>query len=156
MNLITGGGLDAALSGVDVVVDSTGHEAADGDAAVAYLCTATRNLPAAEIRAGVGHHVLLTIVGVDRVRGRPHAPITFEEWLANDRRSGRGNILSPQASRVAGEPNWCAPGGRMDAPFVVLAVDQAVERFPGARIAEDGAAARAARHPLGRGAGRPV
>ncbi|PKW12417.1 Uncharacterized conserved protein YbjT, contains NAD(P)-binding and DUF2867 domains [Streptomyces sp. 1222.5] len=72
MDLITGDGLDAALSGVDTVVDATSHEAADRDEAVAYFGTATRNLLAAETRAGVRHHVLLTIVGVDRVEGNAH------------------------------------------------------------------------------------
>ncbi|MFJ8032030.1 SDR family oxidoreductase [Streptomyces sp. NPDC096032] len=72
IDLITGAGLDAALSGVDAVVDTTSHEAADREAAVAYFSTATRNLLAAEIQAGVRHHVLLTIVGVDRVEGNAH------------------------------------------------------------------------------------
>ncbi|MFF8867754.1 SDR family oxidoreductase [Streptomyces sp. NPDC015139] len=72
MDLITGDGLDAALSGVDAVVDATSHEAADRDEAVAYFGTATRNLLAAEAPAGVRHHVLLTIVGVDRVEGNAH------------------------------------------------------------------------------------
>ncbi|WP_432030461.1 SDR family oxidoreductase [Streptomyces sp. 1222.5] len=72
VDLITGDGLDAALPGVDAVVDATSHEAADRDATVAYFSTATQNLLAAEARAGVRHHVLLTIVGVDRVEGNAH------------------------------------------------------------------------------------
>jgi uncharacterized protein YbjT (DUF2867 family) len=39
---------------------------------VAYLGTTTRNLLAAEERAGVRHHVLLTIVGIERVEGNAH------------------------------------------------------------------------------------
>ncbi|WP_141307700.1 SDR family oxidoreductase [Streptomyces spinoverrucosus] len=72
VDLSTGEGLDAALTGVDAVVDATSHETADRDAAVAYFGTSTRNLLAAEERAGVRHHVLLSIVGVDRVEGNAH------------------------------------------------------------------------------------
>ncbi|MGW1587998.1 SDR family oxidoreductase [Streptomyces sp. NPDC002386] len=72
VDLISGDGLDAALRGVDAVVDATSYEAADRDDAVAYFGTATRNLLAAEQRAGVRHHVLLSIVGIDRLEGNAH------------------------------------------------------------------------------------
>lgn len=72
VNLITGDGLDAALRGVDAVVDATSYEAADPDDAVAHFSTATRNLLAAGERAGVRHHVLLSIVGIDRIEGNAH------------------------------------------------------------------------------------
>jgi uncharacterized protein YbjT (DUF2867 family) len=72
VDLTTGEGLDAALDGVEAVVDATSTELADRDQAVAYLGTTTRNLLAAEGRAGVRHHVLLTIVGIERVEGNAH------------------------------------------------------------------------------------
>jgi uncharacterized protein YbjT (DUF2867 family) len=72
IDLITGDRLDDALSGVDAVVDTTNTSATTADEAVAYLGTLTRNLLAAEERAGVGHHVLLSIVGIDRVKGNVH------------------------------------------------------------------------------------
>ena len=72
VDLSTGDGLDAALTGVDAVVDAMSYEGADRDEAVAYFGTATQNLLAAEERAGVRHHVLLSIVGVDRVEGNAH------------------------------------------------------------------------------------
>ncbi|GGS99986.1 SDR family oxidoreductase [Streptomyces chromofuscus] len=72
VDLTTGDGLDAALDGVEAVVDATSYTGTDRDAAVAYFGTATRNLLAAEHRAGVRHHVLLSIVGVDRVVGNAH------------------------------------------------------------------------------------
>ncbi|ROP47896.1 hypothetical protein EDD94_7610 [Streptomyces sp. PanSC9] len=155
MDLITGGGLDAALSGVDVVVDPTSHEAADRDAAVAYLRTATRNLPAAEIRADVRHHVLLTIVGADRVRGRPHRADHLR-GVARERSADQPGqhvlaagvsrvVDSAVRSRVAQLRGW--PESRtLEWPLI-----RSVERHPGARIVEDGAAARAARRPPGRG-----
>jgi uncharacterized protein YbjT (DUF2867 family) len=72
VDLVSGRGLAAALTGVDAVVDVTNAPAADADRAVTYLGTATRNLLAEEARAGVRHHVLLSIVGVHRVEGNAH------------------------------------------------------------------------------------
>jgi uncharacterized protein YbjT (DUF2867 family) len=72
VDLTTGEGLDAALAGVEAVVDATNGPAADADEAVAFFGTTTRNLLAAEERAGVRHHVLLSIVGIHRVEGNAH------------------------------------------------------------------------------------
>lgn len=72
VDLTTGAGLDDALSDVDAVVDVTNSTATDAREAVRFFGTTTRNLLAAEERAGVRHHVLLTIVGLHRVEGNAH------------------------------------------------------------------------------------
>jgi uncharacterized protein YbjT (DUF2867 family) len=72
VDLITGEGLDAALNGVEAVVDATNGPAADHDEAIAFFGTTTRNLLAAEERAGVRHHVLLSIACLHRVEGNAH------------------------------------------------------------------------------------
>ncbi|MYV97485.1 NAD(P)H-binding protein [Streptomyces sp. SID3343] len=72
VDLSTGAGLDDALVGVEAVVDATNAPAADEAATVAYFRTTTGNLLAAEERAGVRHHVLLSIAGVDRIEGNAH------------------------------------------------------------------------------------
>jgi uncharacterized protein YbjT (DUF2867 family) len=72
VDLATGEGLDATLTGVDAVVDATNATSPDPAETVAFFSAATRNLLAAEERAGVGHHVLLSIAGVDRVEGNAH------------------------------------------------------------------------------------
>ncbi|OMC40267.1 NmrA family transcriptional regulator [Mycobacterium sp. GA-1841] len=72
VDLSTGDGLDAALAGVDGVVDVTSAPPTDRDATVDYLGTATRNLLATEARAGVEHHVLLSIVGIHDIEGNAH------------------------------------------------------------------------------------
>ncbi|MGH9228953.1 MAG: SDR family oxidoreductase [Acidimicrobiales bacterium] len=72
VDLLISEGLDDALTGVGAVVDVTNSTAPDRAEAVAYFGAATRNLLAAEARAGVRHHVLLSIVGVDRVEGNAH------------------------------------------------------------------------------------
>lgn len=72
VDLSTGDGLDDALTDVEAVVDATNGPATDRAETVKYFGTATRNLLAAEERAGVRHHVLLSIAGVDRIEGNPH------------------------------------------------------------------------------------
>src|SRR5687767_3944051 len=67
VNTITGEGLPAALAGAQVVVDvSNSPSFADADV-LKFFETSTTNLLAAEARAGVRHHVALSIVGTDRV-----------------------------------------------------------------------------------------
>lgn len=72
VDLVTGDGLEAALDGVDAVVDTISSPPVGRDETVEYFGTTTRNLLDAEARVGVRHHVLLSIVGVDRVEGNAH------------------------------------------------------------------------------------
>lgn len=72
VDLLTGDGLDDALTGVEAVVDATNSTAGDRDESVRYFGTTTANLLAAEERAGVRHHVLLSIVGIHGVEGNAH------------------------------------------------------------------------------------
>ncbi|WP_306367479.1 SDR family oxidoreductase [Nocardiopsis sp. CC223A] len=72
VDLATGDGLDEALRGVEAVVDATNIAPADRDGSVERFARLTRTLLAAEERAGVRHHVLLSIVGIHRVEGNPH------------------------------------------------------------------------------------
>ncbi|MEV6347411.1 NAD(P)H-binding protein [Actinoplanes sp. NPDC051851] len=67
VDLTTGAGLDAALKDVDAVIDVSNIETLRRATATRFFETVTRTLLAAEERAGVKHHVLLSIVGVDRV-----------------------------------------------------------------------------------------
>ncbi|KAF2417855.1 SDR family oxidoreductase [Microbacterium sp. B35-30] len=69
VDLTTGEGLDAALGGVDAVVDVANVTTLSAEAAIRFFETATGNLVAAAARAGVSHLVLLSIVGIDRM---PH------------------------------------------------------------------------------------
>ncbi|HEY1486479.1 MAG TPA: SDR family oxidoreductase [Micromonosporaceae bacterium] len=67
VNTITGEGLDAVLTGADVVVDLANSPSFAGADVLEFFQTSGRNLLKAEAAAGVGHHVALTIVGADRV-----------------------------------------------------------------------------------------
>lgn len=66
VDLITGKGLDQALAGADVVVNVANSPTFD-EASVDFFRTSMNNLLAAGDRAGVGHQVVLSIVGVDQV-----------------------------------------------------------------------------------------
>lgn len=65
VNSLTGEGLAEALAGAQVVVDVTNAPSWEDKAVLEFFETSTRNLLAAEVAAGVGHHVALSIVGVD-------------------------------------------------------------------------------------------
>ncbi|MEU9370014.1 NAD(P)H-binding protein [Streptomyces avermitilis] len=67
VDLVTGVGLDAALAGVDAVVDVSNVTTTGERKAVAFFDSVSRNLLDAGERAGVSHHVLLSIVGINRV-----------------------------------------------------------------------------------------
>ncbi|MGW3633973.1 SDR family oxidoreductase [Streptomyces sp. NPDC005122] len=66
VDILTGKGLDAALEGADVVVNLTNSPTFD-DASLAFFRTSMDNLLAAAERAGTGHFVILSIVGVDQI-----------------------------------------------------------------------------------------
>ncbi|WP_433362348.1 SDR family oxidoreductase [Actinoplanes sp. CA-142083] len=66
VDLLTGAGLDGALKGADVVVNLTNSPTFD-DASPAFFQTTMDNMLAAAQRDGVGHAVILSIVGVDQV-----------------------------------------------------------------------------------------
>lgn len=67
VNTITGEGLDAALAGAQVVVDVANSPKFEDEAVKTFFETSGTNLLAAEARAGVKHHIALSIVGTDRV-----------------------------------------------------------------------------------------
>src|SRR5215213_11853472 len=66
LNTITGAGLDEALAGAQVVVDVTNSPSFEDKAVLEFFETSGRNIIAAEIKAGVKHHVALSVFGADR------------------------------------------------------------------------------------------
>jgi uncharacterized protein YbjT (DUF2867 family) len=66
LDLLTGDGLDDALRGADAVVNVTNSPTFD-DASIDFFRTTVTNLLAGAEKAGVGHIVTLSIVGVDQV-----------------------------------------------------------------------------------------
>ena len=67
VNTLTGEGLAEALKGASVVVDVTNAPSWDDAAVMSFFETSTRNLLDYEAKAGVGHHVALSVVGTERL-----------------------------------------------------------------------------------------
>lgn len=65
VNAVTGEGLDKALEGAEVVVDVSNSPDWEDSAVMEFFDKSTRNLLAAEEKAGVKHHVALSVVGTD-------------------------------------------------------------------------------------------
>ena len=66
VNSITGEGLREAMAGTQVVIDLANSPSFEDKAVLEFFETSGRNLHAAEAATGVGHHVALSIVGIDR------------------------------------------------------------------------------------------
>jgi len=67
VNTLTGEGLDDALVGANVVVDVSNSPSFADDDVMKFFTTSTGNLLAAERKAGVTHHVALSVVGSEKV-----------------------------------------------------------------------------------------
>lgn len=87
INTITGEGLAEAMNSTDVVIDLANSPSFEDKAVMDFFETAGHNLLAAEINAGVKHHVALSIVGVDRMQnvGYMRAKMVQEDLI---KRSG--------------------------------------------------------------------
>ncbi len=83
VNTLTGEGLDAALEGSDAVADVANSPSFADDAVLEFFTTSGRNLLAAARRAGVKHHVALSVVGTQRLAdsGYFRAKIAQEELI---------------------------------------------------------------------------
>src|SRR6516165_12684541 len=68
VNTLTGEGLATALEGASVVVDVSNSPSFEDAAVLEFFETSTRNLLAAEAAADVGHHVVLSVVGTERLQ----------------------------------------------------------------------------------------
>ena len=67
VNTLTGEGLAQVLEEAAVVVDVSNSPSFDDAAVLNFFQTSTANLLAAEVAAGVRHHVALSVVGTDRL-----------------------------------------------------------------------------------------
>jgi uncharacterized protein YbjT (DUF2867 family) len=67
VDITTGVGLDAALAAVDVVIDASNRTTTRKKDSIAFFEAGTTHLLKAGARAGVRHHVVLSIVGIDLV-----------------------------------------------------------------------------------------
>jgi len=87
VNAVTGEGLDAALAGADVVVDVANSPSWADDDVMAFFSQSSRNLLASEAKAGVKHHVALSIVNAERMpnSGYMRAKVSQENIIKDGR-----------------------------------------------------------------------
>jgi uncharacterized protein YbjT (DUF2867 family) len=112
INTITGEGLAEAMNNTEVVIDLSNSPSFEEKAVMEFFQTAGRNLLAAEINAGVKHHLALSIVGVDLMQ----------------------NVAYMRAKMVQEDLIK-----RSDVPYTIIRSTQFLEFMPGiANLATDG------------------
>ncbi|BBY81285.1 SDR family oxidoreductase [Mycolicibacterium pulveris] len=85
VNAVNGEGVTDVLHGAHVVVDVSNSPSFEEAAATEFFTTSTANLLRAETPAGVGHHVVLSVVGTEllaRQSGYFRAKLTQENLVA--------------------------------------------------------------------------
>jgi uncharacterized protein YbjT (DUF2867 family) len=80
-DVLTGAGLEQAMAGTDAVIDVTNIVTLSARTATRFFETGTRHLLAAEAAAGVGHHVVLSIVGIDSIDASYYAGKLAQERI---------------------------------------------------------------------------
>ena len=134
VDLVTGAGLDAALAGVQAVVDVSNVATQRRSAAVGFFTGATSALLAAGARAGVRHHVVLSIVGVDRVDTGYYAGKRAQEDLVTERGRALDGAAATQFHEFA-EQVLGLVGGPV-APVPAMRVQPVAAREVGEHLAE--------------------
>lgn len=83
VNAVTGEGLAEAMTGADVVIDLSNPRSFDRKAVREFFETSSRNILSTGTAAGVRHHIVLSIVGADRVPGQDYysAKVAQEQLL---------------------------------------------------------------------------
>ena len=66
VDIITGAGLDAALTGVEVIIDAATGPSPEQQPATEFFVTAAHNLQEAGVRAGVRRAVVVSIINIDK------------------------------------------------------------------------------------------
>jgi len=88
VDVVSGDGLDAALVGVEAVVDCTNTSARGADETVRFFGTVAANLQAAAARAGARRIVTLSIVGLEPMARRAH----YAGKIAQERATREGPL----------------------------------------------------------------
>jgi uncharacterized protein YbjT (DUF2867 family) len=103
VDLATGNGLTAALTGVTTVVDVSSVATTGRRRPVAYFACSTENLLSAERLAGVQHHIALSIVGTDQVGQGYYAGKRVQEALVRAGRVPHTIVRSTQFHEFAAQ-----------------------------------------------------
>ena len=101
VDLVTGAGVAQALQRADAVIDVASVTTLNARESVAFFDATTRTLLDAEARAGVGHHVALSIVGIDRAPEGYYAGKLAQERLVESGDSGWTIVRATQFHEFA-------------------------------------------------------
>jgi len=145
VDVATGAGLDEALAGVDAVVDAT-NTPGSGRKAWPVVVDGTRRLLEAEARAGVGHHVAISIVGIDKVPFSYYRAKLAQEQLVETGPVPWSIVRATQfhelldlafatTARARLVPASAFPVAPVDPRFVAGILADAAEAGPGGRLA---------------------
>lgn len=115
IDITTGSGLDEAIAGAEVVIDVSNVSTLSKKRAVQFFTAGTEHLLAAGARAGVRHHVALSIVGIDRVSLGYYQGKCVQERLIADGAVPWTVLRATQFHEFAGQMLERSPG-----PLVVV------------------------------------
>ena len=104
VDIITGQGLEAAVAGADVVINLTDSPTFD-NASLAFFQTSMDNLLAASDKAGVGHFVILSIVGADQVPDLDY----YRAKVLQETSSRPGRSPIPSSAPPSSWSSWTRP-----------------------------------------------
>lgn len=144
VDVARGAGLRDALDGADAVIEAT-NTPGSGRKAWPVVVEGTRRLLAAEAQAGVGHHVAISIVGIDSVPfSYPRAKLAQEELVVQGPvpwsivRATQFHelldLLFATTARARIVPASTFPVAPVDPRFVAGMLADAAETGPGGRL----------------------
>lgn len=93
VDLMTGAGLADALFGADAVIDVSSTSSTKSQDSVEFFSTVTRTLLEAERKAGVPHHVAISIIGASEVNASYYAGKKVQEDLVTKEKHGGWSLL---------------------------------------------------------------
>ncbi|WP_423462185.1 SDR family oxidoreductase [Promicromonospora sp. MS192] len=96
VDTLTGEGLAEVLDGAQVVVDLSNSPSFAEEDVTRFFRTSTTNLLEAEAKAGVQHHVILSIVGADGIDAGYMRAKVLQENLVKDSGNGWSIVRSTQ------------------------------------------------------------
>lgn len=121
IDIISGEGLDMAMADTQVVIDLANSPSFEDAAVLAFFQTAGHNILAAEAKAGVAHHVALSVVGTDKLaasgyfRGKiaqekliRNAGVAYTIIHSTSSSSSCRASSSPPVMRCGCLPRWCS------------------------------------------------
>ncbi len=79
VDVVSGDGLDAALVGVETIIDAATGPSPDQEEATAFFIASARNLQRAGASAGAKRIVLVSIIGIDKFHGGYNAAKVAQE-----------------------------------------------------------------------------